>query len=281
MTKPLINPRGRGRPPTDPIDRLRTRLWFHVVQLQSGLSSAYAIEMALDGERVRKRESDVSRPRKWDQYKKGTKVPQDKPGERNCIEQAEAHYPGTAVWFRSPIWRLLKRETLDRRAIEAEMRALSPQVRALLFEAELRGEEKEPRFKTFEEAEERALLAMCNFEALVAMSLLVAQAEEIASRELHERGLQLYLNLQAGLMETRELAPFYPELFTFIDQRFKHWVYLAPNQRMDVVIFWQGVQAERERWLRESEMSESKSAPQNSNMPLDDADPSIRQDDGS
>ncbi|MBS0352370.1 MAG: hypothetical protein JSR83_00470 [Proteobacteria bacterium] len=237
--------------------------------------------MALDGERVRKRESDVSRPRKWDQYKKGTKVPQDKPGARNFIEQAEAHYPGTAVWFRSPIWRLLKRESLDRRAIEAEMRALSPQVRALLFEAELRGEEKEPRFKTFEEAEERALLAMCNFEALVAMSLLVAQAEEIASRELHERGLQLYLNLQAGLMETRELAPFYPELFTFIDQRFKHWVYLAPNQRMDVVIFWQGVQAERERWLRESEMSESKSAPQNSNMPLDDADPSIRQDDGS
>lgn len=273
MTKPLLNPRGRGRPPTDPIDRLRTRLWFHAVKLQSGLSSAYAIEMALDGERVRKRESDVSRPRKWDCYEKGTKVPRDKPGERNCIEQAEAHYPGTAAWFRSPLWRLLKRETLDRRAIEVEMRALSPQVRALLFEAELRGEEKEPRFKTFEEAEDSALLAMCNFEALVTMSLLVAQAEEIASRELHERGLQLYLNLQAGLMETRELAPFYPELFTFIDLRFKHWVYVAPNLRMDVVIFWQGVQEERERQLRESDPSESTSPPQSSNVPGDDADP--------
>lgn len=281
MTKPLINPRGRGRPPTDPIDRLRTRLWFHVVQLQSGLSSAYAIEMALDGELVRKRESDVARPRKWDGYEKGAKVPKDKPGARNVIDQAEAHFPGAAAWFRSPIWALLKRERLDRRAIEAEMRALSPQVRALLFEAELRGEEKEPRFKTFEEAEERALLAMCNFEALVAMSLLVAQAEEIASRELHERGLQLYLNLQAGLMETRELAPFYPELFTFIDQRFKHWVYLAPNQRMDVVIFWQGVQAERERGLRESEQPESASASQNPNMPPDDTDPSMSPEDDS
>ena len=251
-------------------------MWFHAVKLQSGLSSAYAIEMALDGELVRKRESDVARPRKWDGYEKGAKVPKDKPGARNVIDQAEAHFPGTAAWFRSPIWALLKRERLDRRAIEAEMRALSPQVRALLFEAELRGEEKEPRFKAFEEAEERALLAMCNFEALVTMSLLVAQAEEIASRELHERGLELYLNLQAGLMETREFAPFYPELFTLIDVRFKHWVYLATNQRMDVVIFWQGVQAERERQLREREQLESIPDYQSSKISEGDADPSIR-----
>jgi hypothetical protein len=70
MTTPLIDSR-RGRPPTDPIDQLRTRMWFHAVKLRSGLPSAYAIEMALDGERVRKRASDVARPRKWDGYERG------------------------------------------------------------------------------------------------------------------------------------------------------------------------------------------------------------------
>lgn len=240
--QPLAEPRGRGRPPTDPIDQLRTRMWFHAVKLQSGLPSAYAIEMALDGELVRKRESDVARPRKWDAYEKGSKVPRDKPGTRNVIDQAEARFPGTAVWFRSPIWRMLKRERLDRRAIEAEMRALSPQVRALLFEAELRGTERELRFKAFEGDDEQKLWEMCNFEALVTTLLLVAQSEEIASKELHEQALQLYLDLQAGLMKTVELAPFYPELFSLIDLRFKHWGYLASNQRIEIVIFWQGYQ---------------------------------------
>lgn len=274
MTTPLIDSRGRGRPPTDPIDQLRTRMWFHAVKLRSGLPSAYAIEMALDGERVRKRASDVARPRKWDGYERGAKVPKDKPGPRNVIDQAETHYPGTAAWFRSPIWALLKRERLDRRAIEAEMRALSPQVRALLFEAELRGEEQEPRFKAFEEADENTLLEMCNFEALVTTLLLVAQSEEISSRELHERSLQLYWDLQAGLMTTRELAPFYEELFTLIDLRFKYWAYLASNQRMEVVIFWQGIQEDRVRRLREKEISESAAAPSDLTASPETGDPS-------
>lgn len=38
-----------------------------------------------------------------------------------------------------------------------------------------------------------------------------------------------------------------PELFSPIDQRYMHWVYLSDNQRMDVVIFWQGIQADAER----------------------------------
>lgn len=160
------------------------------------------------------------------------------------------------------------------------MRALSSQVRALLFEAELRGEEQEPRFKAFEEADENTLLEMCNFEALVTTLLLVAQSEEISSRELHERGLQLYWNLQAGLMTTRELAPFYEGLFTLIDLRFKYWAYLASNQRMEVVIFWQGIQEDRVRRLREKEISESAAASSDLTASQADGDSSSSPGDG-
>ena len=109
----IIRPKGRGRPTTQPVDRLRTRLWFRALRDISGLSSAYAIEMALDGDRVRKRDTDVARPRKWDAYEKGTRVPNDRPGPRNAVEQAQARFPGTSRWFRSPLWRYLKKEPLD------------------------------------------------------------------------------------------------------------------------------------------------------------------------
>lgn len=103
MSPNFIEPRGRGRPPTHPVNRLRTRLWFHVIKLRSGLPTAYAIEMKLDGERVRKRQFDVARPGKWDFYRDGEKVPHDKPNPRNAIDQAESWFSGTASWFRSPI----------------------------------------------------------------------------------------------------------------------------------------------------------------------------------
>ena len=86
-----------------------------------------------------------------------------------------------------------------------------------------------------------------SFDSLVATVLLAVLSEEIASPELREASLRIYLALQALLKEQPETAPFYPQLFSLIDQRCKHWVYLSSNQRMDVVIFWQGVAAESER----------------------------------
>ncbi|WP_374682425.1 hypothetical protein [Accumulibacter sp.] len=243
----VIEPRGRGRPPTHPVDRVRTKLWFNAVKRSSGLPSAYALEMTFDGERVRKRETDVARPRKWDSYEKGAVVPTDKPGPRNAVEQAEARYPGTVRWFRSPLWALLKREEFDSRRIEDALRTLEPEVVAVLFEAKPREHEHAPRQRSFDGEGVRQLLAIASFDALVAAVLLAALAEVIASPQLRERALHLYVELQAPLRDVPELAGVYPELFSLIDQRCKHWVYLSDNQRMDVVIFWQGVQADAER----------------------------------
>lgn len=246
MPHTIIKPKGRGRPPTHPVDRLRTRLWFHVVKLCSGLPSAYAIEMKLDGNLVRKRETDVARPTKWDRYRDGEKVPSDKPGPRNSIEQAEVFFPGTARWFRSPIWTVLRGEKLDRRAIEHALRGLQNEVVEILFELKPREHESAIRLKPFDADCESRLSMLGSFDALVATVLLATLAEEIASPELRETSLRIYFDLQSPIMGQPETRPFYSELFSLIDLRCKHWAFPSQNQRLDVVIFWQGVQDQQE-----------------------------------
>lgn len=203
--------------------------------------------MALDGDRVRKRETDVARPRKWDAYEKGSKVPADRPGPRNAIDQAEARFPGAARWFRSPLWRYLKREVFDSRQFEDALRTLEPAVVAVLFETRPREHETWPRQRPFDDDRARQLIALGRFDALVAAMLLGGLSEVIASPELRERALHVYVEIQASLRRLAVMRGIYPDLFSLIDSRCKHWVYLSPNQRMDVVIFWQGVAADAER----------------------------------
>lgn len=217
-------------------------MWFNALREISGLPSAYALEMALDGDHVRKRDSDVARPRKWDAYEKGAKVPADRPGPRNAIDQAELRFPGTARWFRSPLWRYLKRESFEAREFEDALRALEPAVIEVLFEAEPRKHETEPRQRPFDDDSARRLIAIGSFDALAAAVLLAGLSEAIASPELRDRALHVYVEIQAPLRHLPVMEGIYPELFSLIDSRCKHWVYLSPNQRMDVVIFWQGVQ---------------------------------------
>ncbi|HLP98654.1 MAG TPA: hypothetical protein VK149_09435 [Sideroxyarcus sp.] len=246
MPPTIIEPRKRGRPPTHPVDRLRTRLWFHVVKLRSELQSPGAIELKVDGEHVRKRDVDVLRPTKWGFYEKGEKVPDDKPGPRNAIEQAEATFPGAARWFRSPIWAVLRGEKLDRRALELALQGLQNEVVEILFELKPREHEPSIQLKPFDADCESRLSMLGSFDALAATVLLAALAEEIASPELRETSLRIYFDLQSPIMEQPETRPFYAELFSLIDLRCKHWAFPSQNQRLDVVIFWQGVQDKQE-----------------------------------
>jgi len=249
----IVEPRGRGRPASHPVDHVRTKLWFNVLKLLSGLPSAYAIEMTLDGDLIRKRQTDVARPRRWDRYEKGKTVPSDKPGPRNAIEQAEVRFPGAARWFRSPLWAYLKKESFDARRFEDALRTLEPAVVSVLFEAEPRPHESAPRQRPFDADSVQALLAIGSFDALVAAVLLAGLSEVIASPALRERALHVYVEIQSPLRQCPKLAGIYPELFTLIDSHCKHWVYLSSNQRMDVVIFWPGVAADQERRARQAE----------------------------
>lgn len=236
MFAPVV-PRGRGAPNQHPVDVLRTKLWSRVVRLVSGLSSSYAIELEIDPELVHKKSAGVVRPRKWDAYEKGTKVPKRIKGKRDAVAMAEARYPGTQRYFDSPMWAVLRREKLTASEVDWQLRTLELSVvEVLLEEAILEGESRR-RFRAFDADVASRIVALSTFDSLVAVVLLVAKSEAIGSIELRERALACYQQMQNPISRLPEVDPWDAELFRLIDTTCRHWVFPTPNDRMEVIIF--------------------------------------------
>lgn len=242
-----VQPPKPGRPKRHPVDVLRTQLWFHVVQLYSGLPSAYAIEQALEPRKPGDADAAVWRPRKWDGYERGRKVPTQQAGRRDAITVAEAAFPGTARWFHSPLWRVLKKEPVDARFVEGSLRALNGTVVNLLFRTvEDAGSPPRLQLQALDESHFNSLVSLGSFDALVATVLLVQQSTLVGSSELRQWALDAYRQLQPLIAHASETREVYPELFSFIDAVCPHWVYVSPNQRLNAHLFWH--EAARHDW---------------------------------
>lgn len=236
-----VQPPAPGRPKRHPVDVLRTQLWFRVVQLRSGLPSAYAIEQALEP-----RNSDegatVWRPRKWDGYERGRKVPTQQAGRRDAVAVAEAAYPGTAKWFHSPLWRVIKKEPVDACFIEEGLRALDRAVVDQLFQAvEDFGFPKRLEFQTLDATHFAGLASLGSFDALVATVLLVQQSTLVGSPDLRQWALDCYRQLQPVIAHAPETREVYPELFSFIDVVCPLWVVVSTTMRLNAHVFWHEV----------------------------------------
>lgn len=237
MVTNAVKKKGRGRSPTHPVDRLRTKIWFNVIKLQSGLRTPHAVEMLVDGEHVRKRDADVSRTGKWVSYKDGKKVPDDKREYRNAIEQADEHFPGTANWFRSPIWPVLREEKCDKYFIDAALRQLQPEIVAILYKAEKNEFGTRLRQRPFDANCLAELAKIGEFDSLVAGVLLVALSEEISCPKLRDSAIDLIDLLQTPIEMLPEITPYYVEFATMIFWRCKRWIFLSPNKRSDLFRF--------------------------------------------
>ncbi|MEJ6002688.1 hypothetical protein [Paucibacter soli] len=229
-----------GRPSRHPVDVLRTQIWFRALKLASGLPSAYAIEAALEGRPGDGAGATVWRPRKWDGYERGRKVPEARPGRVDAVERAEAVFPGTARWFHSPLWRVLKREPMESHQIEAALLSLQPEVVDLLFKDDP-GSLQRKRLAAMTIQHLDRLAALSSFDALVAAVLLVQLSTAVGSAELREWALTTYGILQPEVADAPETQLNYPELFTFVDRACPHWVQVSPSMRLNVHVFWHEV----------------------------------------
>ena len=252
MPKIIAQPR-RGRPSRSPVDVLRTQLWFHVLKLRSGLPSSYAIEKALEPHLVRVTEDKIIRPRKWDAYERGSRVPKRKRDENDAVELAERNYPGTAQWFDSPIWEILKGGRPDQRALQNQLHMLPPEVAEILTDRHTSMTNGRPELVDLTPDHFERLITLGSFEALVATVLLVQLSDEIASPELRDMSLSCYARLQPILADTPEVCVHYPELFTYADKICQHWIMRSPGKRMKMHFFWhsQAWANERQSYIRE------------------------------
>ena len=236
MFKTVTPPR-RGAPDQHPADVLKTKLWVWVLKLISGLKTAYALELEIDPELVKQRTAGVVRPRKWDAYEKGLKVPKRIKGKRYSVDMAEAKFPGAKRYFDSPMWKVLRGQKLTAREVDQALRTLEGAVLEVLLEESVREGEQERRFRSFDVNTAKALAAVGTFDSLAATILLVAKSEAIGSVELRELALQCYLVLQGAISQLPEVQPWSSELFRMIDLTCKHWIFPFPNARMEIVIF--------------------------------------------
>ncbi len=242
-----VQPPKPGRPPQHPVDVLRTQIWFQAVKLVSGLPSAYAIELALHG-RPQDPGASVWRPRKFDGYERGLKVPEARVGRVDEVALAEAAYPGTARWFHSPLWHVLKGEVPDTHQVEAALRTLEPSVVAVLFKDDY-GVPTQQRLASIYEEHFDRLVALRSFDALAAVVLLVQLSTAVGSPKLREWALLAYSEMQPQVADAPETHLNYPELFTFIDRACPHWVHVSYSARLNLHMFWH--EAARKSWGKE------------------------------
>jgi len=229
-----------GRPKRNPIDVLRTKVWFYAVKARSGLASAYALELTLEPEIVRQKVAGVLRPRKWDGYQSGLRVPQKIAGKPDSVGIAEQRYPGTASYFQSPLWAVLRGDKVDQLWINDQLKNMDPEILAILAASEpqvLHHEPNTEHLKPFNLSTAYRLAEVGTFSALAALILLVKKSELIASPDLREMVLRGYHHCQIRLKDLPELAPVALELFHTIDLKCKFWVFPTPEWRMDIVIF--------------------------------------------
>ena len=232
-------PSRRGHPPVSPVDTLRTMAWFNALSLQSGLT-ATELERELEPHNIRL--DDTGRtvgPRKWSRYQRGANVPRDV--RNGPVEIAEAAFPGSAFWFRHPLWAALRELHLDCQATLDALNQLPEIVRAGVLQERLPPEHPigmQPLVVVDEVALNDLLARIDPLDAVAVASIYSRRAEAIGSVELRELAIGLYCGVQPRLAIDRRWASIHCQLLDLVDARMKLWVFPDAGRRLDAMIFW-------------------------------------------
>lgn len=102
----------RGRPPRDPLDALRARIWYWHVKVASGMTD-YQLNQCFIGSRTIAKRGDIP-TKAFERIRRVGVVPSDgdESGLVERVDQHEAGY-GTATIFRSNFWQLLRRPDME------------------------------------------------------------------------------------------------------------------------------------------------------------------------
>lgn len=234
-TPTTMNRKPLGRPPKEGIDTLKTQVWAHWLMQVSSLHSGHALELELEPDLCRPDDAGIRRTNKWTAYVKGRRVPSRMAGRPFSVDVAEARFPGTKAVFDSPAWRFLAGERLTVAEIDAGICAFGPVVSTWV--PGIGGRPTSKSLPDFDARCAKALAGLGNIEALLALVLLIAKADTVASPDLREIALTGYWSIQPLLSAQEVLAPVLPSLFLAIDVRGKHWAHPSNQTRIDIVIF--------------------------------------------
>ena len=232
----------------DPVEVLFTQLWFRAVQRASNLSSAYAIGREVEPDRFVARDGQVCKPRKWNYYACGRRVPYRGAHGESAIDLLERRYPGTARYFDSPLKQLLKGDGVTSRWVDAQLRSLTADVVEVLYGRAGADGDRTLTLKSPTYARTRRLVDCGCWDALVAAALLMRFGELESAHERRLHGWMAYRAMRI-CFEPCHLAT---ELFTLIDERFGEWTYAHGGWEIEAHLPMERVYP----WLKNSEWAE-------------------------
>lgn len=108
----LVEPKKRGRPPSDPVDQLRAKIWYLAVKARGNWSD-YRLDIEFVHEPDEQKLNGSDRRRSFERVRRHGIVPSSgthRLRRYDLIKQVDAHpnFVGTAGYFYSPFWRLMK-----------------------------------------------------------------------------------------------------------------------------------------------------------------------------
>lgn len=222
----MIENKKRGRKTRHPIESLRTKVWVEYVK-QSANKTALSVEVMVRGEPLQ----PLEKLYRWNRYENGLHSPR-----QEYIEYIDQIFPGSRNVYELILWEILLSESLTQQQVNEFICKLKPEVKFLLMSA-LKTEFIKRR--PFDERVVEILIERGEIDCLVVALLMLHESVALCSEELRNLALALY----AGLTEKIALDPLFfkihPELFSYIDKTFHHYVFVAPNIRLNAVIFWQ------------------------------------------
>ena len=113
-------------------DRVRTMIWYDAVwhaRHQARISLGKQWQSRPEVRELTKHFG------KWAPYRRGQNVPNDPSTQTNPIEVAEAAVPGTARWFRSPIWKAIRGDLTNWRDVDDHLLRIDFAAKALFADS--------------------------------------------------------------------------------------------------------------------------------------------------
>ncbi|MCU7875280.1 MAG: hypothetical protein KZQ84_00520 [Candidatus Thiodiazotropha sp. (ex Lucinoma borealis)] len=115
--------------PSKSLRSLRSKVWFHFVSHKTGLHTGYGLENFLESGRINRSGSRLTRPCKYDRYKRGLHIPR-----KRTSEKVEKQVPGARYYLNHSFWEVAETPAESEIAIYRSLRRLRPEIKRLIFD---------------------------------------------------------------------------------------------------------------------------------------------------
>lgn len=223
---------------------IRTQVWMRVAVYISGLKPhSLEIQVRPDTYKHGGKDNNGNGPNRFKRYFNGTMCAEDKlKNGVNIIDATESKAKGAAYWFRHSLWTAIDDSELTVDEINLNLQKFPKQIGDVLFAPESEGTYNGlPKRLPFDDFAAEEIIKIGGINALSVAMFLIREAEAISSAELRSMATSMYYRIQESVANLPELETSYPMLFTYIDQRFGEWLFASPNERLKVMITWQGI----------------------------------------